>query len=257
MEKFGYKVDPVSSKDYDIKNLLGKVSSQLNGDVDLSVFCTDTNQHKVSSCAGNASADSIEIITAINEEETALKEGRTPKQIPQLSRLFVYSMARTLNGDLNKDEGTYLRLCFEVLSKFGICEESDWPHDENSVFLSPSIKAQRKAKSNKIHSYYRISASGESRLDEIVSSLRSKHPVVFGTLIDRDFQRNPVSPAKPPKNHIGGHAMIVVGYIDGKFKIKNSWGPGWCESGYCMMEPEYLAWDGTTDLWVPTLGIHL
>jgi C1A family cysteine protease len=80
--------------------------------------------------------------------------------------------------------------------------------------------------------------------------------VVFGTLIDEAFRdRGGPSVVDAPKGAtIGGHAMIIVGYIGGKFLVKNSWGKGWRQGGYAFFTPEYIAWEDTWDLWVPTLG---
>lgn len=262
--KLGYIPDPVKHTDYDFTTGLKPfLTSASDGDVDLSPYATDTQQWELSACAGNATADSVEIINAIAEEEKAKQEGRGALPVPQLSRLFVYSMARSLmddngdgKGDINKDEGTYIRLCFEILSRFGICEESVWPYDTKKVFVAPSIKAIRQATGHRIHSYYRIKQSGEDRLTEVIAALRAKHPVVFGTLIDPSFQdkRGPEVVTRPAGKTIGGHAMILVGYANGLFKVKNSWGAGWRKDGYCFFTPEYLSWERTWDLWVPTSG---
>ena len=265
----GYKRDPLDrpepggslsnwwEKDKNVSELLAAAPSRLAaGDVDLRQYCTPTNQYNLSACAGNASADAIEVVTAVNEWLVAEVEGRPVVPVPQLSRLFVYSMARTLDGNLGKDEGTFIRSCFQVLSTFGIPEETIWPYEESKVFVSPSLIAQRSALGHKIHSYYRIKSSGQDRLDEIVAALRAMKPVVFGTLVESSFQAGSgAAVVDPPKGAtIGGHAMVVVGYIGGHFLVKNSWGSNWRDGGYVMLSDEYMAWPETWDLWVPTLG---
>lgn len=263
--KFGYRRDPASTKDRDFTTgLRPKLKALATGDVDLSRYATDSNQRSLSSCAGNATADSVEIICALEEEVLAKVEGRAPRSPVQLSRLFVYSMARALmdddgngRGDIDRDEGTYIRLCFDVLSRFGICDEVLWPYDTSKVFVPPSIKAVRQAVGHRVKGYYRISETGSARLDAVKSALRANHPVVFGTSIDSAFTKSsgPEIVAPPdPATVIGGHAMIIVGYVDGKFKVKNSWGPKWRGDGYCLFTPEYVTWSETRDLWVPTMG---
>ncbi len=261
---FVFKRDGSTPKD--VPELLPKLKAVHSGDVDLSPHGTQSNQYKAGSCAGNATADSVEILNSI--------EGRP---FVQLSRLFVYTMARNFmdmdhdgRSDINYDDGTYIRLCFEVLSKFGICREDldpkqgGWPYEVNQygevqrLHQLPSLKAMRKATGHRIHSYYRITATENDRLDEIISALRANHPVVFGTLVDEDFiHMQNEGPVGPPKgNTRGGHAMIIVGYLSGKgFIIKNSWGKDWGDFGRCIMLPEYLAWSKTSDLWVPTMGV--
>lgn len=230
------------------------------GDVDLREHTTSTNQYSAGSCAGNATADSVEVLNSI--------EGRPPVQ---LSRMFVYTLARNFmdmdgdgRSDIDKDEGSFIRLNFEVLGKFGICREDidagkgGWPYDISKVHDLPDLKAMRSATGHRIHSYYRIGVTGDERVEEIISALRSNHPVVFGTNINSAFRKvGSLDPISPPDGvTIGGHAMLIVGYIAGKgFIIKNSWGAGWGDKGFCIMTQEYLAWDGTRDLWVPTKGM--
>lgn len=278
----GYKQDPLSTKDANGNPIVGHrtvnlfkmemddndfsvqlkttVTPHHQGDVDLSGFTTQTNQYSLGSCAGNATADSIELLNAV--------EGRPPVQ---LSRLFVYSMARMLQdddgdgrNDLNLDQGTYIRLCFEVLSRFGICREDDlvngWPYDSNKVFVAPSLRAQRQATGHKIHSYYRIRTDADERLNDIITALRANHPVVFGTKVSSDFLQlrggETVGFPKPGAPMAGGHALICVGFDSQRgFLIKNSWGPGWGENGFCYLAPEYMTAEDTWDLWVPTLGM--
>jgi C1A family cysteine protease len=234
-------------RDKGIQELLAVAPEQTTGDVDLRRFCTDSNQGSLSSCVGNATADAVEIVSAI-----AGKGGI------ELSRLFVYAMARILNGNLNKDGGTYIRSAFESLTKFGICKEDLWPYEPNKVFTSPSLKAQQLARSNKIHSYYRIKSVGPQRVKDAVAALRAHKPVVFGTQLDNSFfgirSMNPIGVPKGP--FVGGHAMVLVGYKNGNFIAKNSWGTSWGDGGYWSMTPDYFAWPNTWDIWVPTLGIE-
>ncbi len=249
MTTYGYRIDLPNPKDFDFQSLFQQLLKArvkvASGDIDLRTYTTPSNQYSLSACVGNATADAVEIMNAI--------EGR-PRV--ELSRLFVYAMARTLHGELDKDEGTYIRTAFTVLSQFGVCDEKIWPYDTKKVFLSPSMMAQRQALGHKIHSFYRIKTSGQHRINDILSALRTRHPVVFGTKVAKGFLDvdtfNPVK--EPTGSTIGGHAMIVVGVLNGNFIVKNSWGMDWGSSGFCLMTPSYLAWSGTHDLWVPTLG---
>jgi C1A family cysteine protease len=243
----GYRKDPEDSRDSDFKSLSDKIKmGAVAGDVDLRQYCTDTNQYEASACAGNATADSVEVLNAI--------EG---KPHVELSRLFIYSLARTKHGELNQDRGTYIRTCFKVLGEFGICPETSWPYDLSKLFVSPSIMAQRNALGHKIHSYYRINGVGQDRVNQVIAALRAGKPVVFGTQITQAFTAltGSVPVGRPSGDTIGGHAMIIVGYVGGNFIIKNSWGQGWGVRGFCFMKPEYIAWSETQDLWVPTLGM--
>lgn len=274
--RFGWVEDPPKSSDYvfkrgvytpsEIPELFPRLKASHSGDVDLSNHSTESNQYRANSCGGNATADAVEVLNSV--------EGRPHVQ---LSRLFVYTMSRNFmdmdydgRSDINRDEGTYLRLCLEVLSKFGICREDldisqgGWPYEIDRLgrvkrlYRLPTLKAMRAATGHRIHSYYRIVSTGQDRLDEVLAALRSNHPVIFGTLVNQSFVdlRNS-GPVGPPEGATkGGHAMIILGYISGKgFLVKNSWGREWADSGFCFMTPEYIAWSKTSDLWVPTRGV--
>ena len=265
--KYGYQPDPkygnllAQDKDFttQLKPYLVWASG---GDIDLSPFSTPTDQGQLSACAGNSTAESVEIVSTIEEIDRAAKENRAPVPVPKLSRLFVYSMARSImdddgsgHGQIDKDQGTFIRLCFDTLSRFGICDEVIWPYDPTKVFIPPSVKAMRQAVGHRIHSYYRIKQTGNDRIPEIIAALRGRHPVVFGTQISKTFG-DITAPyiCGIPKDTEGGHAQVIVGWVKGNFKVKNSWGQDWADGGFSYFTPEYIAWDQTQDIWVPTMG---
>ncbi len=259
MDKFGYRPDPPKSTDLDFSTLLRpKLVRVTDGDIDLRAYCTTSDQYSLGACAGNATADSVEIVNAI--------EGKPPVQ---LSRLFVYTLARNMldgdgdgHTDIDKDEGVYIRLCFDVLTKFGICREDvpagqgGWPYNLAKVFTLPDLKAMRAATAHRIHSYYRIYETGNDRIDAMIAALQGQHPIVFGTIIDQSFMDlKDETPWSPLDLAVGGHAMVVVGYLRALgFIVKNSWGSDWGVNGFCIMKPEVFTSINTSDIWVPTSG---
>jgi C1A family cysteine protease len=219
-----------------------------SGDVNLSQYCVAMDQYQLSSCTGNATCESLEMLENMVNGNAVL-----------LSRLFTYGMARTIEGTLNVDGGSHVRTCFDTLSRFGVCTETIWPYDMNQVNVSPSILAQQQAVGHKIKGYYRITSTGEQRLQDIQTALYNKHPIVIGTDVGTDFENLPqgtLGPLGPPALGTikGGHALVIVGYVGGNYIIKNSWGTGWGQNGFCMFTPDYLTWTDTDDLWVPTLA---
>lgn len=264
---FGYRQDPAKKpgetpdKRFSdpLNGLRLKLSYVWPGDVDMSSHTTESNQYSANSCVGNAVADAVELLNDV---------AGLPKL--QLSRLFVYTLCRNMmdedgdgRSDINVDEGTYIRLAFDVLSKFGICREDlpvdkgGWPYDLSKVATLPSLKAMRAATGHRIHSYYRIDETGYNRMEPIIAALRAQHPIVFGTQVDRAFtQLSNAGPISPPKGvTLGNHAMMICGYDRTKgFLVHNSWGRSWGQDGFAYLTEEYLAWNQTWDLWVPTKG---
>lgn len=213
--------------------------------VDLRQYCSPVeNQRQLSSCVGNAVVGALELL-----------ENLEGKPYMDLSRLFVYYNARVAVGDTAKDDGSYIRYAMESLSRFGVPTEAEWPYDVTKVFIRPSWNAYREAYGHKINAFYRIKATGEGRIAEIESALRSKHPVVFGAAVYEQIRSCTGHIEMPKGASLGGHAMLIVGFDSDnkKFLIRNSWGPNWGDGGYATMDYSYLDAANANDFWVPTL----
>lgn len=249
---YGYVPTPstVSVKAYGAAMPMFKPA--LSGDIDLSQYCVAMDQYELSSCVGNGTCEALEMLESMAHEGI---QGYSPVL---LSRLFIYNAAREKEGILDQDAGTTISTAFDVLATLGVCRETLWPYQSSLVFRSPSILSQREAVGHKIHSAYKITSSGQSRIDDIISALSSRHPVVFGTQVTKAFEQlsglGPMTAPGPKDVIVGGHCMVIVGYLGGNFLIKNSWGTSWGQGGLCMFTPDYLADSVTQDIWVPTLG---
>lgn len=251
--KSAHRESPFSSEDKvfnSYKSGFVKLASNTSGDFILPEYTPISNQYSLSSCASNASADAVEILMGIQD----------PKSVKQLSRLFVYYNARNAIGEVDKDAGCYIKDCFKSMSTLGVCEESMWAYDELKVFAQPTLFCYASANDNKINNYYRINEDS-NKLDNIELAIRSNHPVVFGTIINEEFQSCGSFDEYPifskPKSSVGRHAMLVCGlrYINGKrhFVIRNSWGSLWSHGGRCLFTEDYMNSEETNDIWVPTL----
>jgi C1A family cysteine protease len=243
----GTNIDLIA-QDKKFEELASKLNFVLSpGDVDLSQYCVAMDQYQLSSCCGNATCEGLEILENIATGNATL-----------LSRLFTYAMARTIEGTLNVDNGTHVRTCFDTLSLMGVCTEDIWPYVMTQVNVSPSIIAQQQAVGHKITGYYRITSTGSQRLTDVKTALANKHPVVIGTQIGQAFEHiapQSLGPLPPPTSgSTGGHALVIVGNIGTNFLIKNSWGTGWGQNGLCLFTEDYITWDETDDLWVPTIA---
>ena len=170
----------------------------------------------------------------------------------------MYNLSRQENGNLDKDNGTFIRSCFDVISRFGVCDEYLFPYDVTKYNAMPSFMAMRQAMGHKIHKAYRIkdTLTPKDRIESCIQALRANHPVVFGTQVSSSYQALSDNTIQyPPTNNIvGGHAQVIVGWIQGYFLVKNSWGTGWGMRGFSYFSPSYITWHQTSDLWVPTIG---
>ena len=206
-----------------------------------------SNQLTTESCVANATADALEILMGLNNINS----------VKQLSRLFIYYNARTLGGNSDVDGGCFIHNAFKSLSTLGVCSEDLWPFEQNNIFKQPSIFAYKQAYDNRITGAYRITSSGDSRLDDIVMSLDLNTPVVFGTGVSEEFL-NAFGVDKVwtmPEKTLGNHAMIITGYKKEsglKFYVRNSWGEEWGINGHCWFDSSYIKNQFTNDIWVAT-----
>ncbi len=234
------------------------------------------NQLNSSTCAANSTTKALELkriqkYTLENVPrlgfDKALEYGQS-KHV-DLSRLALYHLARELMDppETDKDEGTYISLCADVLRRFGVCREAPdptkpgddayWPFDLSKIFISPGWKQMRQAYVHKIDAWHKIYSSGADRVEDVIQSLSAGSPVVYGTVIGENWQTYDGTPLTPKSGKtLGGHATVLVGWdTSGFFWGENSWGTGWGpDDGFYKVRPEVIASDDSSDFVVMTGG---
>ncbi len=218
-------------------------TDDLPSSVDLRPYMTPVeNQGNSNSCTANAMAGAYEYLAK-----------RLKGTAHDVSRLFIYYNARELDGAIDADEGTYLRSCIKVLKKYGTCAEATWPFDLERIFEPPHENAYTEATNFLIEDAYRVDVN----LDAMRQCLADGYPFTFGLHLFSSFQKagsKGLVPMPEPESeqHDGGHAMLCVGYSDNDkvFIVRNSWGEGWGDRGYCYIPYDYMTNpDLNGDLW--------
>jgi C1A family cysteine protease len=186
-------------------------------------------------------------------------EVRDGAQHPALaSRLWLVYLAHALEHDVNAFDGAYLSDVFEAVEKLGFPPEVAWPYSDSAqgnFRVRPPEDVVRQAYDQVSIDYSRILTSGEQRLSDVRNALASGCPVVFGTLVSNRFASNDLDADftydVPPAGDVdGGHALLFTGHrADGRFRVCNSWGPGWGQGGFCYVTEEVVTWDETVELW--------
>jgi C1A family cysteine protease len=185
-----------------------------------------------------------------------MQQARSKAFVP--SRLFVYYEERALMGTTSRDSGAYIRDGFKVISKRGVCPETQWPYDIAKFKNKPPKPCYDEALNHQAVKYQRVN----QRVDDIRAVLASGTLVVFGFTVYDSFMSDAVAksgrvpmPQKSEKR-LGGHAVAAVGYDAARkvFFVRNSWGAGWGMKGYCEMPFDYLANDNlAADFWAVSL----
>lgn len=260
--KLTYVPSPADDRDLPIdmmpmKIAAGQVGSNLHLVADGAPTVPIFDQGGAGSCTGQGTS------TAYARSTVA---AGLPLRIP--ARMDIYGKARIHDDGLMglcKDEGSYVRSALWALHKPGVCSEDAWPYDDKKVHERAPLAALEEGYDHRlsIQAYYRIVGTGDQRLNAIEMAIRSDHPVVFGTQVGQpfcDFVADPEKPLVwgPPHRPVGGHCMCIDGVRVGasgklEFRLVNSWGTGWGESGYAWADESWIADPWSNDFWVMTL----
>jgi len=198
------------------------------------------SQDSLGSCGANAITNAYELMLV----------QKYPEHFIHLSRLFAYYNTRFEYGNIQEDEGMFLRDGMKSISKFGICSEDLWPYDIEKFDVRPYDECYKDAEKRKILKYQKLISTYY-----IVEVLNNNNPVVFGMTIYDSFMElneriSTVSFPSRKEKSLGGHAMCMVGYDLKKrlFLAKNSFGSDWGDKGYCWIPFDYIRQEGY-DIW--------
>jgi C1A family cysteine protease len=192
------------------------------------------DQLTIGACTAHAIAAAVEYET--------VKQGLKP--ITRPSRLFIYYNERLMEGTVDSDAGAQIRDGIKVVSKYGVCQEPEWPYIPDQFAVKPTDKCYTDALKEIVTSY----SSVPQILTQMQSVLAQRTPIVIGFSVYESFESQEVATTgivpMPAQNEacLGGHAVLVCGYQNStrRFIVRNSWGPVWGLAGYFEMPYEYL-----------------
>jgi len=264
----GWLKEPEDDRDYDAPEKLSQIKStsflalSTNNSyiIDQSKFTPIKNQGSIGSCTAFAGCSQLEYY---------LK--RKTGQDINLSELFLYLETRRNLGWEKEDTGAYIRTTMKTMASVGTCLEKEWPYNESNFTTDPPAYIYPRADDYKADSYFKIDTKKYNKkqvLSRIKSALQKNLPLTFGfSCYDEPLtqsQLNGKIPYPTPNDtHVGGHAVLMVGYDDnmiiknnqdnsttmGAFVFRNSWGKKWGDKGLGYLPYEYLINDKINDIW--------
>lgn len=241
----GYQPEPVKEEHWSFEDSFPSSPALMSEDVDLRPYTSPRHDQKsTGTCVAQSVVKALEIRQRITTGEHT-----------DLSVLAVYYLARELQFPpmTSMDEGTLVSCACDVLRRFGVPAEKDWPFDAKKINLSPSWMAMRKAYLNKITGFYRIKSTGRERVEAVKQAIRLQLPVVYGTLVGSNwlkYQKGQVLGVTPDDDEVGRHATVLLGIQGDLFIGENSWGTDWGDNGFYLAHPELIASEKAGDFWV-------
>lgn len=197
--------------------------------VDLRKFASEIgDQGQTSRCMAFAWTHAMELIANMHG-----------KPFPRLCPNFTMYQLQRLQGDARDwawaqrgGEGA----CGGVragrsLLEHGTCRKQLWPDEAKRPTVDePQLDRDAKA--------YRLTGKPFAvEVEELKQVLSAGCPVQISMTTGDAFgdigRDGVIKVAENPKGDHGWHAMLCVGYLGNHFIIKNSWGKGWGDQGYC------------------------
>src|SRR4051794_26790972 len=229
----GYKAKPrLGAKKFKPTHL--QSHEELPPSVDLRPGLTPVeNQGDTNSCVANAVAGAYEFLAKQHTGDDY-----------DVSRMFIYYNARSLESDAVEDEGTSISDAIDSLKKFGAPAERTWPFEQRHVNKKPGRSAYEEAAGFLVENFEEV----PTELEIWKHCLAEGRPIIFGLTLFNSFDNarrgkvpEPTSKEKQRGEH-GKHAMLCVGYSDADelFIIRNSWGEDWGDAGYCYIPYDYV-----------------
>jgi C1A family cysteine protease len=223
-------------------------------------FSEIEDQGQIGSCTANAGVALVEYF-----------ERKAFANHIDASRLFLYKVTRNLMHETG-DTGAYLRTTMGALVLFGVPPEAYWPYNTAKFDAEPPAFCYAYAQRYQAIKFYRLDpppdTSKEAVLDRIKTNLAASLPSMFGFTVYSSISQAEKTGAIPfptrGEKVVGGHAVVAVGYDDGKkiknsnrgseettgaFRIRNSWGTDWGEEGYGWLPYEYVLLGLAVDWW--------
>lgn len=222
----------------------GSKFSELPLKISMKEYCPSiANQGEIGSCVGWSSGYGAFTIMRAKEEGWTDKSKITQNAF---SALFIYNQVKL--GDCY--QGSLFSSALKLLKKQGDClsNQFDHPKDDCNRKPSASVKALAEKNDYEVKDYFtlfRSTQNAKEKIHQTKVSLSQNKPVIIGMMIRENFKDLPHGqkywkPNEGNTSSAGGHAMVVIGYNDGRgaFEVMNSWGTQWGNDGFFWLKYE-------------------
>ncbi len=170
------------------------------------------------------------------------------------SPAFIYNMIH-----VNGDGGSYFSDAFKILNDFGCPSLTDMPYDDDDYTTWPDRDDYENSIPRRTQlpggEYYWLRLDSETALNQVKQLVQDGHVLVFGINVYYNYDHvssygNVYAIADQSGSNRGGHAQLIVGYDDsivtsdgtGAFRVVNSWGSGWGDSGFYWISYQAISY---------------
>jgi len=207
-------------------------------------------------CTGQALAALVDLLRL----EDTRPGGPSPGPVKPASARMLYEMAVQHETQLiaGKPEVFTLKAALKGFYNNGVCLDEMWPYQPLTPDGGLNEERSRAARDITLGAYYRV----RSLLNDYHAALNDVCALYVSAAIHSGWRAEVVKQNKgkiiPADQDWGGHAFVVVGYLQEGFLVLNSWGREW--GGYRGWPGiglwRYQDWaDSVRDAWVVRLAV--
>lgn len=211
------------------------------GNIDLREAWWDIgDQGNTGSCVGWGTADAV-------LRWHFVKAGRLGKT-ERLSVRYVWMASKetdpytTRPTSFIESDGTWLTAALDVARKFGVVTDKVLPFKlggQSQMFTGSASTFYATAAQRRIASYFNLGRNPSAWR----SWLAEKGPILTRLDVDKAFMDATATKGRldtyNPGAAMGGHCVAIVGYVNGRFIVRNSWGTGWGDKGFAYAADSY------------------
>ena len=221
------------------KPLSAKADAALNVDL-RAAWWKVGDQGNSGSCVGWGSAEGVLRWHFVKAGKLANTEMLSPRYLWMASKeTDVYTTRPT---SFIESDGTWLTAALNIAQKFGVVTNKLLPFKlggQSQMYADNANTFYALAAQRRIASYFNLGRD----LAKWRNWLANQGPILVRLDVDNAFMQATTTKGKldsyTANSGLGGHCVALVGYVDGRFIVRNSWGTGWGDKGFAHAADSY------------------
>ena len=198
------------------------------------------DQGQTGSCVGWGSAEGVLRWHFVKANRLPPNEPLSPRYVWMASKeTDTYTTRPT---SFIESDGTWLTAALGIAQKFGVVTDKVLPFKlggSAQMYTGTANAFYAIASQLRIASYFNLGRD----LAAWRTWLATKGPILTRLNVDGAFMGATATKGKldayDANNTLGGHCVALVGYLNGRFIVRNSWGIGWGDKGFAYAADAY------------------